>query len=239
MSDQTIEFPQIVSTLDGAYIEALNLSMGTGILLSAVRQIASDLDREQIDYTLIDAPALNLHGYSRLTTDIDLVMSEQGLERFRERLLGRGHRLNFEGASRSFRTSAENMAVEVRTAGEYPGDGLPKPVSFPDPKSDYVVIEGVKTLSLEKLVDLKLASGMTAADRLKDLAGGENRNLFDYISERVEIVKKRNGSFTITTQERVIKEVKGRVTTEKNNTYTTADVSKLLTALRKKFPLPA
>ena len=76
-------------------------------------------------------------------------------------------------------------------------------------------------------------------DRLKDLAGGENRDISDYITERIEIVKKRNGSFTITTQERVIKEVKGRVTTEKKSTYTTADVSKLLTALRKKFPLPA
>ena len=76
-------------------------------------------------------------------------------------------------------------------------------------------------------------------DRLKDLAGGENRKISDYITERIEIVKKRNGSFTITTQERVIKEVKGRVTTEKKSTYTTADVSKLLTALRKKFPLPA
>lgn len=76
-------------------------------------------------------------------------------------------------------------------------------------------------------------------DRLKDLAGGENRKISDYITERIEIVKKRNGSFTITTQERVIKEVKGRVTMEKKNTYTTADVSKLLTALRKKFPLPS
>lgn len=74
-------------------------------------------------------------------------------------------------------------------------------------------------------------------DRLKDLAGGENRNVSDYITERIEIVKKRNGSFTITTQERVIKEVKGRVTTKKKSTYTTADVSKLLTALRKQFPL--
>lgn len=76
-------------------------------------------------------------------------------------------------------------------------------------------------------------------DRLKDLAGGENRNISDYLTERIEIVKKRNGSFTITTQERVIKEVKGRVTMEKKSTYTTKDVSKLLTALRKIFPLPS
>ncbi len=75
-------------------------------------------------------------------------------------------------------------------------------------------------------------------DRLKDLAVGENRKISDYIAERIEIVKKRNGSFTITTQERVVKEVKGRVIMDKKTTYTTDDVSKLLTALRKKFPLP-
>lgn len=76
-------------------------------------------------------------------------------------------------------------------------------------------------------------------DRLKDLAAGENRKISDYIAERIEIVKKRNGSFTITTQERVIKEVKGRVTMEQKSTYTTEDVSKLLTALRKRLPLKA
>jgi hypothetical protein len=76
-------------------------------------------------------------------------------------------------------------------------------------------------------------------DRLKELSGGENRKISDYIAERIEIVKKRNGSFTIITQERIIKEVKGRVITETENTYTKGDVSKLLTALRKKFPLPA
>ena len=76
-------------------------------------------------------------------------------------------------------------------------------------------------------------------DRLKDLAVGENRKISDYIAERIEIVKKRNGSFTITTQKRVVKEAKGRVIMDKKTTYTTDDVSKLLTALRKKFPLPA
>jgi hypothetical protein len=33
-----------------------------------------------------------------------------------------------------------------------------------------VEIDGIKTLTLEKLIELKLASGMTAPHRLKDLA---------------------------------------------------------------------
>jgi len=75
-------------------------------------------------------------------------------------------------------------------------------------------------------------------DRLKDLAVGENRKIL-IILPKNRIVKKRNGSFTITTQKRVVKEEKGRVIMDKKTTYTTDDVSKLLTALRKKFPLPA
>ena len=62
------------------------------------------------------------------------------------------------------------MSVEVVTTGEYPGDGLPKPVAFPDPSRSFQEIDGVRTITLEKLVELKLASGMTAPDRLKDLA---------------------------------------------------------------------
>lgn len=56
------------------------------------------------------------------------------------------------------------------TSGEYPGDGRPKPVSFPVPSESSVEIEGVRVVTLEKLLELKLASGMTAPDRLKDLA---------------------------------------------------------------------
>ena len=55
-------------------------------------------------------------------------------------------------------------------AGEYPGDGKPKPIAIPDPKTAAVEIDGVRFVTLEKLIELKLASGMTAPDRLKDLA---------------------------------------------------------------------
>ena len=61
------------------------------------------------------------------------------------------------------------MRIEILTAGDYPGDGKPKPVSFPDP-ADAIIINRVRVVPLEKLIELKLASGLSAADRLKDLA---------------------------------------------------------------------
>ena len=139
------------------------------MLNKALLKIAADLDREKIEYVVVGAIALNRHGFRRFTEDIDLLLTKEGLEQFRLSLVGRGYRPAFEAARRKFRTS-DRVPIDVITTGEFPGDGLPKPVKFPDPTEFVVVIDGVKTITLEKLIELKLASGMTATDRLKDLA---------------------------------------------------------------------
>jgi hypothetical protein len=97
-------------------------------------------------------------------------LTKEGLEKFKKELVGKGYRPAFEGAAKKFRTTAENVTVEIITSGEFPGDGKPKPVLFGDPSENQTEIDGVKTLTLEKLIELKLASGMTAPHRLKDLA---------------------------------------------------------------------
>jgi len=144
--------------------------MGQGLLHDALIRVVSDLEKNQIEYNVIGAIALNQHGYTRATVDIDLLLTKQGLKDFQEKLVGLGYRPLFEGAKKAFRTTQENVRVEIITAGEYPGDGLPKSVKFPDPSEYYEVIDGIKIISFEKLVELKLASGISAPDRLKDLA---------------------------------------------------------------------
>lgn len=165
-----MDFQQLLASPSESYQEGLRFFMGEGVLNQTIQRIKRDLDRAGIDYNVIGALALNQHGYRRFTEDIDLLMTKEGLRQFRDLLVGLGYRPAFEGATKKFRTSQENVPVEIVTTGEYPGDGLPKPVQFPDPKDAYIVIEGVKTLTLEKLIELKLASGMTAPHRLKDLA---------------------------------------------------------------------
>ena len=49
-----------------------------------------DLDRRNIGYAVVGAIALNQHGFPRLTVDIDLLLSPDGLERFRDELIQRG-----------------------------------------------------------------------------------------------------------------------------------------------------
>ena len=151
------------------YAEISRYFMGQGRLNIALVKLARDLKEHGIDYMVIGAIALFEHGYARLTEDIDLVMTLKGLEVFHRELIGLGYLPAFQGAKRLCSTT-EGITIEVMVTGEYPGDGKPKPVSIPDPAEASIEIEGVRFVNLEKLIELKLASGMTAPHRLKDLA---------------------------------------------------------------------
>lgn len=166
----TVDFQKIISSPVTAYDEGLRFFMGEGTLNETLRRVAKDLDNHAIEYSLIGAVALNNYGYRRFTEDIDLLLTSEGLEKFQTELVGRGYRPAFEGATKKFRTTHENVTVEIITSGEFPGDGKPKPIVFPRPEENQTEIDGIKTLSLDKLIELKLASGITAPHRLKDLA---------------------------------------------------------------------
>lgn len=165
-----VDFQALLSSPGLAYAEGLKFFRGEGMINDALKRVVADLERNDIAYAVIGAVALNQYGYRRFTEDIDLLLTKEGLEKFRETLVGLGYRPAFTGARKKFRTTEENIPIEIITSGEFPGDGLPKPVRFPEPNEFAVVIDGVKTISLEKLIELKLTSGMTAGDRLKDLA---------------------------------------------------------------------
>jgi predicted nucleotidyltransferase len=167
---QNVDFQQLIASPVLAYQEGLNFFMGEGIINETLRRVTKDLENRGIDYSVIGAIALNQHGYRRFTEDIDLLMTREGLEKFQNELVGLGYHPAFNGATKKFRTTQENVTVEIITEGEFPGDGKPKPIQFPNPNESQIKIDGIKTLTLEKLVELKLASGITAPHRLKDLA---------------------------------------------------------------------
>lgn len=144
--------------------------MKEGKVHRTLKRLAQALAEESIPYAVIGGMALNLLGYTRETIDVDIILTKEGLEKFRERLVGKGYVAAFAGALKSFRDAETQVKVEVLTTGEYPGDGKPKPVAFPDPADVSVERDGYCVISLEKLIELKLASGMTAPHRLRDLA---------------------------------------------------------------------
>lgn len=152
------------------YAEGLRYFMGEGTLNKTLVRLANDLDERGIDYVVIGAVALLAYGYRRFTEDIDLVMTREGLQKFHEELVGLGYAPAFPGARKRLRSTTDGVSIEVMTTGEYPGDGKPKSVSMPAPAEAATKIDGIKFVTLEKLIELKLASGISAPDRLKDLA---------------------------------------------------------------------
>ena len=160
-------------TVDGRFERMLanaeDFFMKTGKVHRATLELARRLDAARIPYAIAGAMALGAHGYERMTSDVDILLTRDGLARFKAAHLGRGYVEKFAG-SKGLRDTENDVPIDVLIAGDFPGDGLPKPVSFPDPES--VALEGrrFRILPLTTLVELKLASGMTAAHRLKDLA---------------------------------------------------------------------
>jgi hypothetical protein len=161
--------PELEARLDAGIAEAERFFMGESRVQRARDKLARLLQEEDIPYALIGALALNAYGYERATVDIDLLLTAEGLEDFKKKHLGLGYAQKFPG-SKGFRDLEFGVDIDIVLAGEYPGDGLPKPVSFPDPARVAVRGERVALLPLPRLIELKLASGMTAPHRLKDLA---------------------------------------------------------------------
>jgi hypothetical protein len=143
--------------------------MGEADVQRALERLARLLEEKGIPYAVIGAMALNEWGYRRVTVDVDILLSADGLRALRAEVLGRGYVEKFPG-SRGLRDTETSVNIDVVLAGEYPGDGKPKPVVFPDPAEAAVRGQKVALLPLPKLIELKLASGISAPHRLKDLA---------------------------------------------------------------------
>jgi hypothetical protein len=144
--------------------------MRQGNVFETVRRLAKELKHQGIDYAVVGGLAVGELGYTRATADVDVLMTRDGLAAFRERCVGRGYLPAFSGALKSFRDTETRVLIEVLTTGDFPGDGKPKPVAFPDPGVVAVKGEDFNFIRLESLLELKLASGLTAPHRLRDLA---------------------------------------------------------------------
>lgn len=142
--------------------------MGVADVQRAMRKLVAALDDLGIPYAIVGGMALNEYGYRRVTVDVDVLLTRDGLQRFKDHWLGRGYVEKFPG-SRGLRDTELGVAIDVLVTGDYPGDGQPKPVRFPDPAKVAVRDGGLALIPLAKLIELKLASGMTSIHRAKDI----------------------------------------------------------------------
>ena len=148
--------------------EASRFFMQTDPVHESLREITSELGKLGIPYAVMGGMALVAHGYLRTTEDVDILVTQDGLQEIHRSLVGRGYRPVFEG-SKNVRDTRTGVRIEFVVAGGYPGDGKPKPVAFPNPEQVAVEIDCIRYVSLPCLVELKLASGMTNPGRVRDL----------------------------------------------------------------------
>jgi hypothetical protein len=139
-----------------------------------LRRIAQRLDAIGVPYAISGGMALFQHGYRRFTEDVDVLVSRKGLAKVHASLDGLGYLPTVAGG-KNLRDTQSGVRIDFLIAGDFPGDGKPKPVAFPDPgaasaASAWIEHDGVRYVGLETLVELKLASGMTSPGRLRDLS---------------------------------------------------------------------
>lgn len=142
--------------------------MGSSDAQLALHRLTSILEAEGIPYAIIGAFALNEYGHRRVTVDVDLVMREDQLQTFKQRHLGRGYAERVPGTGNLMDTE-HNVNIDVLSTGRFPGDDKPKPIAFPDPAVVALRGERFALLPMTTFIELKLASGMVAPHRGKDL----------------------------------------------------------------------
>jgi hypothetical protein len=165
--------PETVHEPEGRFAGALDYAskyfMGKADVQAAARRLAARLEELGIPYAIAGGLAVSAHGHVRVTVDVDVLLTADGLRHFKEESLGRGWVERFHG-SKGMRDSQHDTPIDVLLTDGYPGDGQPKPVRFPDPTDAGVSMDNLSVVSLPCLIELKLASGMSAPDRLQDLA---------------------------------------------------------------------
>lgn len=135
----------------------------------ALLKITRRIEELGVSYAVVGGMALVRHGYRRFTEDVDILVERSSLAIIHEQLAGRGYLPPFTG-SKNLRDCELGVKIEFLITGDYPGDGKPKPVAFPNPAEVCEKLGPIQFLRLSALVELKLASGVSSPHRLKDLA---------------------------------------------------------------------
>ncbi|TWT40307.1 hypothetical protein RAS1_40150 [Phycisphaerae bacterium RAS1] len=68
---------------------------------------------------------------------MDILVTAEGLEAARKSLEGLEYVAPFDG-SRGLRDTNTGVRIQFLVSGQFPGDGKPKPVAFPDPAATSV-----------------------------------------------------------------------------------------------------
>lgn len=124
---------------------------------TAMRRLARRLEKANIPYAIMGAMAVNAHRAERTTKDVDVLLTPEGLERFRREYVGKTYD-QIEGRPRRFVERQSKVSIDVLVTGHFPGRGPGGPFPFPDPEQVSQTIDDIKVVNLPQLIQLKLAA---------------------------------------------------------------------------------
>jgi len=161
---------------------------GEGKVHDTFRRITHRLREAKIAYVTIGGMAFFAHGYRRYTDEIEILVTPAGLDAIHKGLVDEFERVT--GRDKALRDIQTGVMIKFATAGEYPG--RQKSVSFPDPATASVQIGATQVITIEKLIELKLASGLTNTQRMRDLS--DVRDLIAHLNLPLELAEKLDPS---------------------------------------------
>ncbi len=123
----------------------------------SLRRLAKRLERAGVPYAVTGAMAVTYHGARPLTDDVEVLLTREGLERFRKELLPKFYH-PVAGRRRRFVEKKSGLFVDCFVTGHFPGRRGPGPIPFPDPARVSQEIDKVRVITLPQLVQLKLTA---------------------------------------------------------------------------------
>jgi hypothetical protein len=122
-----------------------------------MRRLVKRLEKAAIPYAIVGGMAVNAHGHHRTTADLDILLSAEGFEIFKQRFVPKNYAVQ-EGRPRRFEDRTNEVKVDFLITGRFPGSGKPGPIVYPDPTAVATRIENASVIDLPTLIQLKLAA---------------------------------------------------------------------------------
>jgi hypothetical protein len=122
-----------------------------------LKRVVKHLNKAKIPYAVLGGMALSAHRYRRATTDVDVLLTAEGLDAFRRKYLDK-HYDQAPRRPRRFIDRLNGVTIDMLVTGRFPGSGRPGPIAFPDPTIAGQEIDGIWYVNLIALVELKLAA---------------------------------------------------------------------------------
>jgi hypothetical protein len=131
--------------------------LGNQTLWDAAQQCHEALRQAQIAHAVVGGVAVCLHGYQRNTVDLDLLVRRNDSAQIRQALDKSD--FDWRAETSEFR-SPGGIPVHLLMAGDRVGDD--SELSLPDPgdPASIVELEGLPVLTLQRLIESKIACGL-------------------------------------------------------------------------------